>query len=39
MISEWEKLKKGIKSETLDYFKDILNERVKIKENLDIRKI
>ncbi|KAL4432321.1 hypothetical protein ABPG74_011080 [Tetrahymena malaccensis] len=39
MIKEWAKQKKDVRSETLDYFKDILNERQKIKDNLDIRKI
>lgn len=27
MIKEWAKQKKEIRSETLDYFRDILNER------------
>ncbi|EAR84277.2 bromodomain protein (macronuclear) [Tetrahymena thermophila SB210] len=39
MIREWAKQKKDVRSETLDYFRDILNERQKIKDNLDIRKI
>lgn len=39
MIREWDKQKKDVRSETLEYFRDILNDRNKITENLDVRKI